>query len=164
VPLAALLGQRRWPEQRELVERLADYGKTHGAWDDRLGYVEGSLARIVEAASGSVPVLPSVKLARGFMCGMEFDGLADEDAFFEGHGLRVREVQVEIVLEPAQLLVFDNLRLAHGRRGVRQPGELRQRVFGHAALQPATQGELRDRILRAFDHESSRERSSAAAR
>lgn len=54
VPLAAaLLAQRSWPPPAELVERLRSYGRTHGAWDDEEGYVEGSLARIVEAAARS---------------------------------------------------------------------------------------------------------------
>ena len=54
-----------------------------------------------------------------------------------------------MALEPGGLLVFDNLAVAHGRRGTRQPGELRQRVFGHH-LQPAVQIELRDHVLTAF--------------
>ena len=55
VPLAALLGQRSWPTRAELVERLRSYGRTHGAWDDQEGYVEGSLARIVEATAAELP-------------------------------------------------------------------------------------------------------------
>ena len=51
VPLVALLGQRSWPPPAELVDRLASYGRTHGAWDDDRGYTEGSLARIIEAAA-----------------------------------------------------------------------------------------------------------------
>jgi hypothetical protein len=77
VPLSALLRQRSWPSGAELLRRLVAYGKTHGAWDDDHGYVEGSLARVVEAASG-VPALPSVKAAGGFLCGMEFDSLVSE--------------------------------------------------------------------------------------
>jgi hypothetical protein len=60
-------------------------------------------------------------------------------------------VQVAVMLRPGDLLVFDNLRLAHGRSGTRQPGELRQRVFGYRNLSAAGQLELRDRVLGAFD-------------
>jgi hypothetical protein len=56
VPLAALLGQRTWPSPAQLVDRLAAYGRTHGAWNDEEGYTEGSLARIIEAAVA--PVAP----------------------------------------------------------------------------------------------------------
>ena len=150
VPLGALLQQRAWPAPTELLENLVTYGRTHGAWDDTLGYVEGSLARIIEAAAGSTPDLPSVKLNRDFLCGLEFDSLRAEVAFFAQHGLRVRDVAVDIALRPGELLIFDNLAVAHGRRGTRAPGELHQRVFGHAGLAPVTQRELRARVLSAF--------------
>jgi hypothetical protein len=155
VPLGALLGQRSWPSQSELVRRLIAYGRTHGAWDDDEGYAEGSLARIIEAvADPGSPILPSVKLQPGFLCGMEFDSLSREVAFLSGYGLHLRDAEVEIALQPGELLVFDNLALAHGRRGTRQPGELRQRVFGHT-LQPAGQREVREDVLTAF-HEPRR--------
>ena len=150
VPLVALLGQRSWPQPAELVDRLTCYGRTHGAWNDARGYTEGSLARIVEAAAASgAPILPSVKLEPGFLCGLELDSLSAELAFFSRYGLRVEDAEIEIALEPEELLLFDNLAVAPGRRGIRQPGELRQRVFGHH-LQPAAQSEVRDRVLRAF--------------
>jgi hypothetical protein len=150
VPLAALLGQRSWPPPAELVDRLTSYGRTHGAWDDDQGYVEGSLARIVEgAAAGGRPLLPSVKIEPGFLCGLEFDSLFAELAFFERHGLHLDDVEISVDLRPGELLVFDNLAVAHGRRGTRKPGELRQRIFGHS-LQPAAQRKLRDSVLAAF--------------
>ena len=64
--------------------------------------------------------------------------------------VRIDDAEIDIDLQPGELLLFDNLVLAHGRRGTRQPGELRQRVFGHR-LQPADQRKLRDRVLTAFD-------------
>jgi hypothetical protein len=157
VPLVALLRQRAWPPRARLVASLVAYGRTHGAWDDAQGYSEGSLARIVEAAAGSAPVLPSVKSDPGFLCGLEFDSLAAELAFFERHELHVERVAIDVALQPGELLVFDNLALAHGRRGARQPGELRQRVFGHRRLAPDAQRQLRDRILGAFEATTSAE-------
>jgi len=151
VPLAALLSQRSWPPLPELLGALIAYGRTHGAWDDARGYVEGSFARVVEGAAANSPRLPSVKADPGFLCGTEFDSLRSEVTFFDQHGLRVSEVEVEVDLQPGELLVFNNLALAHGRRGARQPGELRQRVYGHRRLSPAAQCELRDRVLTAFD-------------
>ena len=148
VPLARLLAQRDWPCEGELLARLVDYGRTHGACNDDQGYVEGSVARVVEAAAGA-PALPSVKAAAGFLCGMEFDSLDGELRFFERHLLHVDEVQIEVPLSPGELLVFDNLAMAHGRRGVRRPGELHQWVFGET-LGVARQCALRDYALAAF--------------
>lgn len=150
VPLAALLAQRSWPDRATLLDNLMAYGESHGAWDDADGYSEGSLARVIEAAAGK-PRLPSVKSTPGFLCGMEFDTLAAEVTFFESLGLDVAAVQTEIPLGPGDLLVFDNLVLAHGRRGSRRPGELHQRVYGHRSMPPAAQRALRDRFLAVFD-------------
>lgn len=150
VPLDALLGQRRWPDRETLLENLIAYGESHGAWDDADGYSEGSLGRVVEAAAGA-PRLPSVKSTPGFLCGMEFNDLAAELSFFKCLGLEVDAVQVELPLRPGDLLVFDNLALAHGRRGSRRPGELHQRVYGHRSLSPAAQRALRDRFLAVFE-------------
>jgi Taurine catabolism dioxygenase TauD, TfdA family len=146
VSLRDLFGQRGWPELVTVLGNLISYGESHGAWDDADGYSEGSLARLVEAAAGT-PRLPSVKSTPGFLCGMEFDTLTAELGFFDRLGLDVDAVQVEVPLQPGDLLVFDNLALAHGRRGTRRPGELHQRVFGHRSVSPAAQRALRDRVL-----------------
>ncbi|MGH2866040.1 MAG: hypothetical protein ACRDNK_00515 [Solirubrobacteraceae bacterium] len=153
VPLRPLLEQSSWPDRGDLLPRLLAYGETHGAWDHTQGYVEGSLARIIEAAAGGALQLPSVKTTPGFMCGTEFATLAAELAFFSAHGLSVRDVELEVELRPGALAVFNNLAVAHGRRGARQPGELHQRVFGHRALDIDRQQILRNRVLAAFDHQ-----------
>ncbi len=150
VRVDALAAQRTWPDCHELLRRFAAYGDSHGAWADSHGYTEGSLARIVEAASAGSPVLPSVKQNPNFLCGDEFSSVAAELDFFAALGMSVQAVQVELTLEPGALMIFDNLALAHGRRGVRQPGELHQRVFGRRALPPSGQREMRDRVLAAF--------------
>jgi hypothetical protein len=149
VPLSALLAQRPWPSRTELIARLVAYGKTHGAWDDAEGYFEGILARVVEAAASS-SLLPSVNAQPDFLCGTEFDSLRAELRFFEDHSLRVEDVQHEIALSPGDLLVFNNLTVAHGRRGTRHPGELRQWMFGHKGLSVTGQNELRDLVVAAF--------------
>lgn len=150
VPLRPLLASRLWPDRDELVRRFAAYGRSHGAWDDGVGYAEGSLARMIEAALGGSPVLPSVKATPKFLCGTEFDSLADELAFFSERSLRVEAVEIDVSLRPGELLIFDNLMLAHGRRGIRRPGELNQRVFGHRALPVEQQINIRDHVLDAF--------------
>lgn len=147
VPLRSLLAASSLPHRSELVRRFTSYGESHGAWNDAAGYVEGSLARIVEAALGQTPILSSVKTHAGFLCGGEFTTLADEREFFARRGLHLDSIETELRLRPGEILVFDNLALAHGRRGTRLPGELNQRVFGHRALPIPAQLELRDRVL-----------------
>jgi hypothetical protein len=152
VPLRELLSRGQWADRAELTRRFAGYGRSHGAWSDDAGYIEGSLARIIEAALGGPPVLPSVKDHPEFLCGAEFMSLVAETEFFAGRDLYPESVQIEVCLNPGELLVFDNLALAHGRRGARGPGELNQLVFGHRALPVERQLELRNRVLDAFVH------------
>lgn len=82
---------------------------------------------------------------------MEFDDLAAEVTFLASLGLGVEAVQVEVPLGPGDVLVFDNLDVAHGRRGNRAPGELHQRVYGNQSLSPAAQRALRDHFLALFE-------------
>jgi hypothetical protein len=150
VALAPLLAQRRWPDHDELIDRFEAYGHSHGAWDDTAGYIEGSLARIIEAAIGDPPVLASVKTTPGFRCGLEFTDLSEEIAFFARHGVSLGGIEQEIRLRPGELLIFDNQLVAHGRRGSRQPGELHQRVIGDQQARPDRQRAIRDQLLTAF--------------
>ena len=154
VPLSAFLAQASWPDGDELLSRLVSYGEIHGGRDDVEGYAEGSFARIVEGAAGGAPQLPSIRADPDFLCGNEFQSLDAELDFFEGHGLSLVDTQSEIIIEPGTVVVFDNLAMAHGRRGRRRPGELRQRVFGHRALEVKEQRTLRDRVLAAFSSAS----------
>ena len=143
VPLASVLPR----VGADGVARLAEYGRTHGAFtDDAEGYAEGSLARLVDALE-QVPALPSVKVESDFLCGTEFASLREEVAFFAARGIDLEAITVEVVLEPGQMLVFDNLAVAHGRRGVRRPGELRQWVFGTRNASVAEQLAARDLVL-----------------
>jgi hypothetical protein len=150
VPLHALLAARDWPDRDKLIRRWTAYGVSHGAWAGSAGYVEGSLARVLEAALGEEPELPSVNSDLGFLCGTEFHTLDDEHRFLSERGMSASAAAVEICLRPGELLVFDNLTVAHGRRGRRRPGELHQRVFGHRRASVARQDEIRERILAAF--------------
>jgi hypothetical protein len=141
VPLGRLLRQRHWPARAVLAERLCRDARDGAA-------VEGILARIIEAADQSSD-LPD-KNEDGFLCGMEFSTLHDEYAYFARHGLQLAAVEKEFVLSPGELLLFDNLTAAHGRRGRRNTGELHQLCIGFASLDLAGQATLLDRILASF--------------
>ena len=145
VGLRALLGQRRWPSRRALLARLRRYGATGHA---RSGYVEGILARLVEAADGG-SALPATA-DPGFLCGMEFGSMEEEHVHFARHGLRLDRVERRIALAPGDVLLFDNLAVAHGRVGRRRPEELHQLCVGHRGLDATAQRAVRDSVLDAF--------------
>jgi hypothetical protein len=94
-------------------------------------------------------------MERQFLCGLEFDALASEVEFFVRHSVPLDGIEIEIALSAGELLVFDNFAVAHGRRGIRQPGEVHQWVFGERAVGVTAQRRLRDRVLAAFDGQRS---------
>ena len=145
VPLHALLGQRRWPARRALVAKLRSYGATGQAGP---GHVEGILARLVEAADGC-SALPSTA-DPAFLCGMEFGSVEAEQAHFARHGLSLDSVERRIALGPGDLLLFDNLAVAHGRVGKRRHEELHQLCVGYRGLDAGRQRAALDSVLDAF--------------
>jgi len=153
VPLRRLLSQRAWVEPELFVERLRRYGQANaGAGvESRAGYVEGILARLVEAADDS-RALPRSGDA-GFLCGMEFESLAEERDHFGQRGLDLDAVEQRVLLGPGQLLLLDNLATAHGRAGVRRPLELHQLCVGFRSVEVARQSVLLQRVLEAFSSE-----------
>lgn len=140
VPLRLLLAQRPWPARAVLAERLC-----RDAGDGAL--VEGILARIIEAADQARD-LPA-RDEEGFLCGMEFSTLEEERRYFARHGLHLAAAEEEIVLSGGELLLFDNLATAHGRRDT---GELHQLCIGFGSLDLPGQATLLDRILAGFDY------------
>jgi hypothetical protein len=155
VPLRALLSQRSWPPRKVLADRVRQ-----DSGDGRA--VEGILARIVEAADESQD-LPD-RDAEGFLCGMEFLTLDDERGYFARHGLRPAAVEEEIVLSSGELLLFDNLAIAHGRRGRRDTGELHQLCIGFGTLDIGGQATLLERILSAFGNNQGHADADTAVR
>jgi hypothetical protein len=145
VPLRALLGQRAWPSRSDLLTRLRSY---QGGGHAGSSYIEGILARLVEAADGCRS-LPSTG-EPGFLCGMEFTSLPDEKVHFAQHGLDLDSVERRILLRAGEVLLFDNLAIAHGRAGKRQPEELHQLCIGYRALDIPGQQAVLHSVLDAF--------------
>lgn len=141
VRLDVLLGQRAWPPAGALLNRLVEYGS--GGAD----YVEGILARLIEAVDDGDPSLPSHSEC---LCGTELDGIAEEREHFARRGLNLDDAEALVDVRPGQLLVLDNLATAHGRIGRRRPSELHQLMLGYRLLAVDRQVELRDRVLSAF--------------
>ena len=74
------------------------------------------------------------------------DGRAAEREFFAARGLAFNER--ELLLRPGDLLVLDNLRVAHGRSGRRGAGELWQFLYGVEAAAPAAVGRFRSALAK----------------
>ena len=107
------------------------------------------MARILDAADGR-PSLPSLVDSPTLLCGHELASLEQERAFYAKHCLNPMAAGVALELRPGQLLVFDNLAVAHGRSGRRLPGELHQMMLGYRDLDVSYQIRLRTRILDAL--------------
>jgi hypothetical protein len=146
VPLGSFLGQRSWSDRATLLSSLRRYGRRGPA---RGAYVEGILGRLVEAADDNSP-LPSTA-DHNVLCGMEFASLTEERAHFARHSLDLEAVEQRVKVGPGELLVFDNLRTAHGRAGTRRPEELHQLCVGYRGLDADRQRTLLLRVLAAFD-------------
>ena len=74
----------------------------------RPGYARGSLAGVIEADLGQPPVLTGISASPEFVCGTQFSTIAEE-TLFRSTRLSIGAVAVEVFLEPAELLLFDNL-------------------------------------------------------
>jgi hypothetical protein len=140
VPLDLLAPQRDWP----------GLGLLHGRVARRMSedHSEGIFGRLIEAVDDTSD-LPA-KDAEGFLCGLEYASLGEEESFFAAHGLDLSGVETRVTVEPGGLMVFDNLRCAHGRVGRRRVGELHQLCVGYADLPAAGQRLALDAFLTAL--------------
>jgi hypothetical protein len=140
VPLRRLFAQRRWPVASEVEDRLRHRSAADGA--------EGILARIVEAVDATEELAD--KRSEGFLCGMEFATLAQEQEFFGAHDASLADVEVRVRLAPGEVLLFDNLAVAHGRAGRRQTHELHQLCLGFRQALPEDQDMVLGHFLSHF--------------
>jgi hypothetical protein len=141
VSIGPLLQQRDWPGPAVIRQRLRA-----SPLDD--SPVEGILARLVESVDGSPDLVP--KDADGFLCGMELATIDDEQAYFGRHGMSLAAVEERVTLGSGEMLLFDNLAIAHGRLGQRHPNELRQLCIGYRRAELAAQSGIADRVVSAF--------------
>ena len=153
--LAKLARARRWPNFEIARQRIAAYGKSHGSWVNwelRDGYVEKTVARIVDAIDATGELTPFRQLERETWFvrshgGNEFESERDELTFFARHELEIENQYDLVRLHPGELLVLDNTAVCHGRRGQRQPRELLQSVYGHRNVSPASARQLGECVI-----------------
>jgi hypothetical protein len=141
VPLGRLLQQRTWPVRSVITERLRDTSLDNAP-------VEGILARIVAAIDQTFD-LPS-KDDQGFLCGMEFASVEDEQRYYARHGMTLAGVEQQVALGSGELLLCDNFATAHGRAGRRRPRELHQLCIGLRSADLSQQAVTAARVIGAF--------------
>lgn len=57
-------------------------------------------------------------------------GFQQEADFFARYGVNLNAIEEQIEIRPGQMLIYDNLRIVHGRIGERKPKELFNFLFG----------------------------------
>jgi hypothetical protein len=140
VPLRRLTRQRTWPASPVITDRVCGSGDDDSA-------TEGIFARIVEAVDGTWDLPPK---DANFLCGMEFNSVDDECDYYRRHGMNVDSVERRVILGPGELLLFDNLAIAHGRIGRRPVKELHQLCIGQLSADRAAQAHLLDGLAAHF--------------
>ncbi|RJQ19973.1 hypothetical protein C4580_04785 [Candidatus Woesearchaeota archaeon] len=121
---------------RAVEEALTNYVKKYGAgWN---GHNSGRIlcaGQLLDAAAGKseLSYMREHRIAEWFNQdenGNVQDGRVNERAFFRKHGIVLSEREKSFVLQQGDLLIIDNLRVAHGREGRRPAEELVQLLYG----------------------------------
>ncbi len=132
----------------EAADRLEAYAAAHGdGWIDAAGTYHNTgrlacLARVIDALSGRHELADIIDRPVGQWFSPErsldeFEAHGLETAFYLQHGINMPTSEVEVTLEPGQLLIIDNVRIAHGRIGQRQERELYSFMWGLPEATPA---------------------------
>jgi hypothetical protein len=130
--------QLQWGSPGDIEGRLRSYASSHGSswdWETDSGNRTSCFARILDALSATHQLTNFRKTPRErwyevSKAGHEFETVAEESAFYAGHGVALESVERRIVLRPGQLLLLNNVTTVHGRLGPRRPQELFQFVLG----------------------------------
>ncbi len=119
---------------KKIEERILKYVKNHGdGWDDVNSYRISCFARIVDAITNSNDLISY----RDKTMAQWFDGnIQNEYDFYKIRGFDLEKLEEQIQLEPGQLLILDNTRVAHGRIGKRKAKEIYQMMFGIKEVVP----------------------------
>lgn len=133
LPIDCLLAGK----SKEAVDKsLATYVQKHGAgWQDHNSGRLLVAAQLLDAASNQdeLAYMREHRIAEWFNKDAKNNnqsGLAKETAFFAKHNIQLANHEKRFTLKPGDLLIVDNLRVAHGRDGKRPAEELLQFLYG----------------------------------
>lgn len=139
VSLETLLSQKSFGDIDTLKEQFLEYIQNHGdGWlrpEPHNTHRLACFARVVDAISGMNKLTKQIDTMIGqvFEYDENLDGLAgyrQEKNFFKQAGLDLEAAEEQIEILPGQMLIFDNLRVVHGRIGERKARELENFIYG----------------------------------
>jgi hypothetical protein len=127
----------------DLEDRLVNYVRRYGdGWGDTNTGRLACLARLLDAVTGKEELAGQRDKVVGQWFGT--DQWLEPDVahhlelnFFERHGVDIVAREIEVLLRPGQLLIVDNLRVAHGRIGTRRSKEICNLMYGVSDLNAA---------------------------
>lgn len=146
VSLPKLFSQKSFGNYSQVESMLLEYARRFGdGWtqpEPHNTHRLACLARYIDALAGQNALCE----AQDEMIGQCFTydteaagtkGHGEEVAFFDNAGLDLLAAEVQYEIKPGQLLIYDNMRTAHGRIGKREPQELINFLFGikHATFE-----------------------------
>jgi hypothetical protein len=141
------------------IERLRAYTQAHGdGWLRPAPVNTGRIAALVRWLDGMLGTryfsnLVEADSATFFENGEQLsadENLRRETEALSLFGVRLGDVEHNVVLQPGELLILDNTVLAHGRLGQRPPGEVWQLLFGLVGLEPARLHAILERAAKAL--------------
>ena len=136
LPLTGLLSENKWGMKEEIEEKILQYVEKHGdGWADVNTKRLTCFARLIDAISGGKALehYKGKTMAEWFSKSPSESGeikMKREQNFYYKRGLNVKNKEREITLQPGEMLIIDNTRVAHGRIGKRQEKEIYQFMYG----------------------------------
>ena len=121
---------------QEVEAKLLQYVKKYGdGWGNINTYRLQCFARIIDAVSGTHDLADyrDKTMAQWFRDDKNLDGmvsLKNEQLFYKLRGLDLNQFESFVALQPGQMVIIDNTRVAHGRLGKRSEKEIYQFMFG----------------------------------
>lgn len=136
----------------EIERRVTSYALKYGdGWVGHNTFRLACFARFIDAISDVHEFSHEIDKTVGqwFQSGQRLDADSahqQEQRFYARHGIDLRQVEKQIMIEPGQLLILDNARVIHGRVGARSAKELYNFMFGVQSASPNDVAALRAHV------------------
>lgn len=124
-----------------IEQKVVEYVRCHGdGWDNHNTFRLACFARFIDALAKAPELETEIDKTVGqwFQSNEKLDAddaYQQEVSFYGRHGIDLSGREVQIALEPGQLLVLDNTRVIHGRIGQRKAKEVYNFMFGIESIE-----------------------------